>query len=111
MGVPRGILTWKPRLPSRNWSIFIGVTSTLTSLYIYDRRECRRILEEHKEHVRHLAEEPMQPREWPRKVHVFASKSPGDDDTDKSLIFFKKYVKVGAFRTTKWATMSSEVIN
>lgn len=53
----------------------------------------------------------MQPREWPRKVHVFASKSPGDDDTDKSLIFFKKYVKVGAFRTTKWATMSSEVIN
>lgn len=94
MGVPRGVLTWKPRLPSRNWSIFIAVSTTLTSLYVYDRRECNRIQDEYKQRVSHLAQQPMHPSEYPRKVFVYTAKSPGDEDPEKSFLFFRKYVKV-----------------
>lgn len=93
MGIPEGVLRWKPRLPSRNWSIFITVTGTLTSLYIYDRNQCKKIRQEYKDKVRFLAEQPMQSNERARKVRILAAKSPGDDDYDKSLLFFKKYVK------------------
>ncbi|CEH18010.1 SPHINGOSINE KINASE [Ceraceosorus bombacis] len=93
LGIPRSVLTWQPKLPSRNWLIFIGTTSTLTALYVYDRRECKRIREEYKDKVRHLAEEPLKPNQFARKVKVYCAKSPGDDDYDKSLMFFKKFVK------------------
>lgn len=94
MGVPKAVLTWKPRLPSRNWTIFFTVTGGLTSMYIYDRRQCKAIQQEYKDRVRSLAEEPMLPSEHPRKIIVYAAKSPGDDDYEKSLLYFKKYVKV-----------------
>lgn len=94
MGVPKAVLTWQPKMPSRNTSIFLGVTITLASLYIYDRRECERIRQEYKDKVKHLADEPLLPREYPRKVLVYTARSPGDDDYEKSLLFFKKYVKV-----------------
>ncbi|PWN42841.1 hypothetical protein IE81DRAFT_312932 [Ceraceosorus guamensis] len=93
LGIPRSVLTWQPKLPSRNWLIFIGTTSTLTALYVYDRRECKRIREEYKDKVRHLAEQPLKPNQFTRKVKVYCAKSPGDDDYDKSLMFFKKFVK------------------
>lgn len=35
----------------------------------------------------------MKPGEWPRKITVYATRSPGDDDYDKALRYFKKYVK------------------
>lgn len=93
MGVPKAILTWQPRLPSRNWSIFLGLTISLSSLYIYDRRECKRIKQEYIDHLSHLAKQPLKPNEYPRKVAVFTAKSPGDEDYEKSLLFFKLYVK------------------
>jgi import inner membrane translocase subunit TIM54 len=93
MGVPETVLKWKPRLPSRNWSIFLTVTGTLTSLYVYDRKQCKKIRQDYKDKVQYLAEQPMQPNEYPRKIRVYCAKSPGDDDPDKSLLFFKKYVK------------------
>ncbi|PWZ00122.1 hypothetical protein BCV70DRAFT_200281 [Testicularia cyperi] len=93
VGIPKSVLTWQPRLPSRNWSIFLVTVGTLSYLYYDDRRQCRLIKEDYIDKVRHLSSEPMRPADWPRKVTVYATKSPGDDDYDKALRYFKKYVK------------------
>ncbi|EIW84851.1 hypothetical protein CONPUDRAFT_134720 [Coniophora puteana RWD-64-598 SS2] len=92
-GIPASWLNKRPKLPSRNWLIFLSVTSSVTSYYIYDRRQCTRIRDEFKERVRHLAEEPLGTQDLPRKVQVYASKWPGDQDPDTAGRFFKKYVK------------------
>jgi mitochondrial import inner membrane translocase subunit TIM54 len=94
MGIPKGVLTWQPKLPSRNWSIFLITTSTLTYLWWDDRSQCKKLMEEYKDRVRWMAEQPMQPSEWPRKITVFGTKSPGDENYDESILFFKKYMKV-----------------
>lgn len=96
MGVPEAVLRWKPRLPSRNWSIFFTVTGSLSYMYYYDRKQCKLIRQEYIDKVRFLAEQPMRVDEHPRKVRIFSAVSPGDDDPDKSLLYFKKYVKVSA---------------
>ena len=93
MGIPQGILTWKPRLPSRNWSIFWLSVTSLSLLYYEDRRQCKKILEEYKERVRGLAEEPMLPKDLPRKVTVYTAKYPGDDDYEVGALYFRRYVK------------------
>lgn len=93
MGIPKSVLAWKPRLPSRNWSIFLVTVSTISYLYYDDRRQCKIIRQEYIDKVKHLSTAPMKPGEWPRKVTVYATRSPGDDDYDKALRYFKKYVK------------------
>lgn len=93
VGIPRTWLSKRPRLPSRNWLIFIGSTSALTGAYVYDRRECSRIKMAYIEQVQHLAEGPMRTDELPRKVTVYVTKWPGDEDYDRGAIWFKKYVK------------------
>lgn len=93
MGVPRSVLTWKPRLPSRNWSIFWASVATLSYLYYEDRRQCKKILEEYKDRVRGLAEEPLAPNQLPRKVTVYTAKYPGDDDYEVGALYFRRYVK------------------
>lgn len=93
-GIPASWLTKRPKLPSRNWLIFIGVTTSLIGLYAYDRKKCREIRELYVKKVEHLAQEPMGSMELPRKVTVYASKWPGDEDADRSLRYFRKYVKV-----------------
>ncbi|THH08316.1 hypothetical protein EW145_g2778 [Phellinidium pouzarii] len=92
-GIPESWITKRPKLPSRNWLIFIGVTSSVLSLYVYDRKKCRDIRTSYIKRVEHLAHEPMGSMELPRKVTVYASKWPGDEDANRSLRFFKKYVK------------------
>ncbi|KAN0065222.1 mitochondrial import inner membrane translocase subunit tim54 [Thecaphora frezii] len=93
MGVPKSVLTWKPRLPSRNWSIFLVTVGTLSYLYYDDRKQCRQIRQDYCDKVRHLSQEAMKTNAWPRKVVVYTTKSPGDDDYDQALRHFKKYVK------------------
>ncbi|GAC75226.1 hypothetical protein PANT_14c00106 [Moesziomyces antarcticus T-34] len=93
VGIPKSVLAWKPRLPSRNWSIFLVTVGTLSYLYYDDRRQCRLIRQDYIDKVSHLSKEPMKPGEWPRKITVYATRSPGDDDYDKALRYFKKYVK------------------
>jgi import inner membrane translocase subunit TIM54 len=95
-GIPPSWLDKRPRLPSRNWLIFISVTSSLTGLYFYDRRECRRARETYVEKVKHLAEVPMHSMDMPRKVSVYGAKWPGDEDYDRNMKYFRKYVKVRA---------------
>lgn len=93
-GIPPSWLDKRPKLPSRNWLIFIGVTSAVTGYYFYDRRQCKQIRQEYVDKVKHLAEVPLHSMDYPRKITVYGSKWPGDEDYDQSMRYFRKYVKV-----------------
>ncbi|KAG2362508.1 inner membrane protein import complex subunit Tim54-domain-containing protein [Suillus spraguei] len=92
-GIPPSWLDKRPRLPSRNWLIFLSVTTSIVAYYAYDRRECGRIRADYSSRVEHLAKDPLGTTDLPRKVIVYGAKWPGDEDHDKSLRFFRKYVK------------------
>lgn len=95
-GIPPSWLSARPRLPSRNWCIFITLTSSLISYYAYDRHQARAIRQSYIDRVKHLADEPMKSTDLPRKVVVYGAKWPGDEDHQRAVRFFKKYVKVCA---------------
>lgn len=92
-GIPTSWLDKRPKLPSRNWLIFISVTSSVAGYYFYDRRQCKQIRQEYVDKVKDLAELPSGALDKPRKVTVYGSKWPGDEDYDQSLRYFRKYVK------------------
>ena len=93
-GIPPSWLDKRPSLPSRNWLIFLGVTSAVAGYYIYDRRECKKIRQEYVDKVQHLSKLPLHSMELPRKVTVYGCKWPADEEYDRSMKFFRKYVKV-----------------
>ncbi|ORY83150.1 mitochondrial import inner membrane translocase subunit Tim54 [Protomyces lactucae-debilis] len=75
MGLPK-IRNW--RLPSRNWCIFWAVVGTFAGSVTYDRFEKKKVLRRYTSMVSHLANEPLQPLQMPRKVRVFLGAPPGD---------------------------------
>ena len=96
-GIPPSWFNKRPKLPSRNWRIFLSLVSSVTGLYIYDRRECKRIKQHYIDLVKDQGDELLVDHfDWPRRVIVYASKWPGDDDYDQGMRYFRKYVKVGA---------------
>ena len=99
-GIPPSWLDKRPKLPSRNWLIFLSVTSSVVGLYIYDRRQCKHIRQSYIDKVKHLAEQPVDPFDAPRKVTVYAARWPGDEDYDQSMRYFRKYVKVCLSQTS-----------
>ncbi|KAF8605450.1 hypothetical protein BDV93DRAFT_490875 [Ceratobasidium sp. AG-I] len=92
-GIPPSWFQKRPKLPSRNWLIFWSLIGSVTSLYIYDRRTAKRIRQEYVEKVQWRAEERLDPMEFPRKVRVYGCRWPGDDDHDRSMKYFRRYVK------------------
>lgn len=86
MGIPR------LRIPSRNWCIFWAVTGSLTAMYVYDRRERKKTRQAWKDRVAHLASQPMEPNQLPRKVTVYLAPSPGDY-LETTMTHFKHYIK------------------
>ena len=112
LGIPPSLLSYSPKPPSRNVSIFLILTASLSSLYIYDRRECCRLKKEYIEKVKWMSEESVEdvPEDgevrvgaggtsrsagWmPRKVVVYGARVPEDVDVDRGAQWFKKYVKV-----------------
>ena len=46
--------------------------------------------------VKDLAAQPLGSMELPRKVTVYGAKWLGDEDYDRSMRYFRKYVKVRA---------------
>lgn len=101
-GVPRSVLLWKPRLPSRNWCIFWTVLGTVSYLYYDDRKQCKEIKERTIERVRHYGLESVEGSlDMVRKVKVYGGRWPEDDDTDRALRYFRKYVKVS--RSLPWS--------
>jgi import inner membrane translocase subunit TIM54 len=71
------------------------VVTSLSALYIDDRRKCRNIREEYMAKVRELADETLESSLDPvRKVTVYSCRYPEDHDHERSMKYFKKYVKV-----------------
>jgi len=95
-GIPPSWLNKRPKLPSRNWLIFLSTVSSVTGLYIYDRKQCKQIRQHYVDLVKDQADELVAHFDWPRRVIVYSSKWPGDDDYDQGMRYFRKYVKVGA---------------
>ncbi len=93
-GLPPSLFKWRPRLPSRNWSIFLTIVGGTAYLYWDDRRKCTQIKQEYIDKVKHLAEVPIGSLDYPRKVTVYAGKWPEDDDWERGLQYFKRYLKV-----------------
>ncbi|KII88120.1 hypothetical protein PLICRDRAFT_110774 [Plicaturopsis crispa FD-325 SS-3] len=92
-GIPPSWLDKRPKLPSRNWLIFLSVTSSVVGYYAYDRRQCKKIRDDYITRVKHYADEPLPSMALPRKVRVYGCKWPGDEDYDQSMKYFRKYVK------------------
>ena len=92
-GIPESWIR-RPKLPSRNWLIFFSITSSIIGLYAYDRRKCRQIREEYVRRVEYLSQEKLDSMALPRKVMVYSCKWPGDEEHNRGLKYFKKYVKV-----------------
>ena len=95
-GIPPSWLDKRPKLPSRNWLIFLTASATILGYGVYDRRECKRIQDEYIEKVQALSEDPLNPLDVSRKVMVYGAKWPGDEDHQQALKYFRKYVKVRA---------------
>ncbi|RUP48971.1 mitochondrial import inner membrane translocase subunit Tim54 [Jimgerdemannia flammicorona] len=87
MSLPFGI---KP--PSKGMTIFVGIVGSIGGILYRDRVKAAEARESLAVRVRHLAEEPLGPRELPRKVIVYLSAPPGDG-IDKSRLWFREYVK------------------
>ncbi|PMD48715.1 hypothetical protein L207DRAFT_522055 [Hyaloscypha variabilis F] len=83
---------FRPRLPSRNWMIFLSITGTFTAAVIYDKREKRRAQRKWCKLVEHIAKEPLGRQEMPRKLTVFLE-SPPSDGLRVAQDHFKDYVK------------------
>lgn len=83
---------FRPRLPSRNWMIFLSLTGTFTAAVIYDKREKKRAQRKWCKLVEHIAKEPLGRQEMPRKLTVFLE-SPPSDGLRSAQDHFKEYVK------------------
>jgi import inner membrane translocase subunit TIM54 len=95
-GVPPSVLKWRPKMPSKKMSVFLTLVGTGSYAYWYDRKECARLKEEYKGKVEYLSKQPLEGGSlaFGRKVTVYAAKWPEDDDYDRGLKYFKRYVKV-----------------
>ncbi|WVQ85225.1 hypothetical protein IAT38_007390 [Cryptococcus sp. DSM 104549] len=94
-GLPRSVLLYKPRLPSRNWCIFWTILGSVSFAYSYDRRESKRIKEECVKEVEGFGREVLEGGSLGevRKVEVWGARWGGDEDSDRALRYFRKYVK------------------
>ncbi|KAJ3171576.1 mitochondrial import inner membrane translocase subunit tim54 [Geranomyces variabilis] len=77
----------RSRLPSRNWSIFLGTTSFLTVVGCYDKYELRKVRQELDDRAAVIRNEVMQPKDIPRKIRVFVA------PTHWGRYWFKEYIK------------------
>ena len=83
---------FRPRLPSRNWMIFLSITASFTAAVIYDKREKRRVQRKWCKLVEHVAKEPLDSKSMPRKLTVFLE-GPPTDGLRVAQDHFKEYVK------------------
>ncbi|TVY60715.1 Mitochondrial import inner membrane translocase subunit tim54, partial [Lachnellula suecica] len=83
---------FRPRVPSRNWCIFLAITGSFTAAVVYDKRETRRVQRKWCRLVEHVGKEPLDPMIMPRKLSVFL-KGPPSDGLRAAQNHFKEYVK------------------
>ncbi|CZR62046.1 related to TIM54 (component of the mitochondrial TIM22 translocase) [Phialocephala subalpina] len=84
---------FRPRLPGRNWMIFLSVTGAFTTAVVYDKREKKRAQRRWAKAVEHIGKEPLpDSRAMPRKISVLLEAPPGDG-LRIAQDHFKEYVK------------------
>ncbi|KUJ07928.1 uncharacterized protein LY89DRAFT_725274 [Mollisia scopiformis] len=84
---------FRPRLPSRNWMIFLSITGAFTTAVIYDKREEKRAQRKWMKAVEHIGKEPLPSSgSMPRKLSIFLEAPPGDG-LRVAQDHFKEYVK------------------
>ncbi|MCJ1347698.1 mitochondrial import inner membrane translocase subunit tim54, partial [Peltigera leucophlebia] len=74
MGIPR----LKLKLPSRNWLIFLSITGSFTTAFLYDRQQKKKAQQRWCNLVSHMANEPLPTNFMPRRITIFLSPPPGD---------------------------------
>jgi len=83
---------FRPKVPSRNWLIFLSITGSLASAIIYDKREKNRAQRKWCKLVEHISKEPLDSRAMPRRLTVFLE-GPPTDGLRNAQDHFKEYVK------------------
>ncbi|KAK3623708.1 mitochondrial import inner membrane translocase subunit tim54 [Elasticomyces elasticus] len=86
MGLPR------LRLPSRNWMIFLSLSGFIASAIAYDKYQTRLTKQKWCDVVRHLADEPLDTKNMPRKLTIYLSAPPGDG-LRSAREHFHQYIK------------------
>ncbi|KAI9719843.1 MAG: mitochondrial import inner membrane translocase subunit tim54 [Chrysothrix sp. TS-e1954] len=87
-----GLPNFRLRLPSRNWLIFLSVTSSFAGALYYDRRQKRLTQRKWCNLVSHIAHEPLQASSMPRRVTIYLQAPPGDG-LRPAREHFTEYVK------------------
>ncbi|TGZ84662.1 hypothetical protein EX30DRAFT_337159 [Ascodesmis nigricans] len=87
-----GLPNLRAKLPSRNWTIFLTVVGTFSGFLYYDRHQTKLIKARYQSLVSHLAEEPLSPLDYPRKVTVYLISPPGDGIVP-AREHFRDYIK------------------
>ncbi|TQS38301.1 hypothetical protein Golomagni_01200 [Golovinomyces magnicellulatus] len=83
---------FRPRLPSRNWIIFLSIVGSFTSAVIYDKREKKRNQLKWCKLVEHISKQPIAPLAMPRKLTIYLE-APPMDGLRLAQDHFKDYVK------------------
>ncbi|KAI4707713.1 hypothetical protein J4E89_007341 [Alternaria sp. Ai002NY15] len=73
-----GLPNFRFKLPSRNWMIFLSITGSWTAAVMYDRRQKKRIQKKWAKVVEHIAHEPLDVHQLPRRLTIFLSAPPAD---------------------------------
>ncbi|KKF96998.1 Mitochondrial import inner membrane translocase subunit tim-54 [Ceratocystis platani] len=74
-----GIPNLPSKLPSRNWMIFLTLSTALASAIIYDKREKKRATAKWHQVVSELGRQPLaNGNELPRRLTIFLAAPPGD---------------------------------
>jgi hypothetical protein len=94
LGIPQFVFDWRPSMPGPKMSVFLAVSSALTGLYVYDRRECKRIQQEYIDKVKWMSEELLPTDQRARKVKVYGARVPDDGELERGAKWFKRYMKV-----------------
>ncbi|GAA5978344.1 hypothetical protein JCM5350_001134 [Sporobolomyces pararoseus] len=93
LGIPQAVLDWRPSRPGPKMSVFLLFTASLTSLYAYDRNECKKLQKEYMDKVRWMSEQKLDSYEFPRKVRVLGARVPDDGELERSSKWFKRYMR------------------
>ncbi|GAA5839731.1 hypothetical protein JCM3766R1_004598 [Sporobolomyces carnicolor] len=93
LGIPQAVLDWRPSRPGPKMSAFLLFTASLTTLYAYDRTECKRIQKEYMDKVRWMSEQQLDSHEFARKIKVLGARVPDDGELERSTKWFKRYMR------------------
>ncbi|GAA5999341.1 Tim22-complex subunit TIM54 [Rhodotorula paludigena] len=93
LGIPQFVLDWRPSRPGPKMSAFLAVSLSLTGLYVYDRRETKRIQQEYIDKVRWMSEQPLDAADRARRVKILGARVPEDGELERGAKWFKRYMR------------------